>query len=490
MRRPLLALLLALAPAAARAQDPSAVVRNLRYAVRPASGADTAMAIEDRMRAYHLPGVSIAIIDGWKVVYARGFGVAEFGTRRAVDTTTLFLAGSISKPVFASGLLTLLDRRRVSLDADVNTLLRSWKLPPSRFTEREKVTLRRILSHTAGLTVWGFAGYEMGAPIPTVTQVLDSLGPANSEAVRSDTTPGARWLYSGGGITIAQLVATDLAGEPFPPLMRRLVLGPAGMAHSTYENPLPPARWAEAATGHEKPDTPVPGHFHVYPEMAAAGLWTTASDLARWAIALSRSVRGEPGGFVPPAMARAMVTAQAQVKPPYGTGSWGLGVAVEGAGDSLSFKHGGRDEGFIADLQMWPHLGRGIVILTNGTAPFLFAEVRRAFAEVYGVGAPARPVRDVRPATAAQLAPLVGRYLEVSGKDSTWFDVKVAPSGTRLDAWSSAAQRALPWAWSGDDRFVNLESGVEWTFERDASGAVTRMSRVGPDGTRRAAERR
>jgi CubicO group peptidase (beta-lactamase class C family) len=172
--------------------------------------------------------VSLAVVDNFKIVYASGFGVTEFGGNKLVDTSTLFLAGSISKPVFATGVLQLVEQGKLSLDADINSELKSWKLPDSRFTQTEKVTLRRLLTHSAGLTIWGFPGYEMGTPIPTVPQVLDSAGPANTGPVRSDTFPGARWRYSGGGITIAQLMSTDVTGEPFPALMKRLVLDKVG----------------------------------------------------------------------------------------------------------------------------------------------------------------------------------------------------------------------------------------------------------------------
>jgi len=282
----------ALLPLAAASQNPTAIEHHLRYGVRVADQPHIALEILDRMRSYHVPAVSIAVIDNFRVVFAKGYGVTEFGGAKPVDSTTLFLAGSISKPVFTSGFLRLLNERKISLDTNVNALLTSWHLPESRFTEHEKVTLRRLLTHTAGLTVWGFPGYALDGPVPTVPQLLDGLPPANTPAVRNDTTPGGRWLYSGGGMTIAQLASTDITKEPFPSLMRRLVLQPAGMTRSTYENPLPQARRSEAASGHEQLDTPVPGGFHVYPEMAAAGLWTTPSDLARWAIALARSYRG------------------------------------------------------------------------------------------------------------------------------------------------------------------------------------------------------
>jgi CubicO group peptidase (beta-lactamase class C family) len=347
------------AGAAAASRNASSVERLLRPAVRIAGQPDSAFDIRDRMDYWHVPGMSVAIIDNFKIVYAKGFGVTDFGTGKPVDTTTLFQAGSISKPVFATGVLRLVEQGKLSLDEDVNAKLKSWHLPESRFTEREKVTLRRLLTHTAGLTVWGFPGYAFTDVVPTVPQVLDGTRPANTAAVRNDTTPGARWLYSGGGFTIAQLLASDVAGEPFPSLMRRLVLGPAGMTRSTYENPLPASRHADAAAGHERVDTPVPGRFHTYPEMAAAGLWTTAPDLARWALALTRSYNGEANGVLSPDMARQMVSKMVTIGQNTGGGTFGLGVGVEGDGESIAFMHNGRDEGFVAVMKVWPKLGRG-----------------------------------------------------------------------------------------------------------------------------------
>src|SRR4029077_20313472 len=206
-------------------------------------------------RSYHVPGVSIAVIDHDRVVFAKGYGVAEFGGSKPVDSTTLFLAGSISKPVFSSGFLRIAEQRKISLDAGINTLLKAWHLPESKYTEHEKGTPRRLLTHSAGLTVWGFPGYAIDAAGPPVPQLLDGKPPANTPAVRNDTFPGARWLYSGGGITILQLATTDITGEDFPALVTRLMLRPAGMTRSTYENPLPVSRRAEAASGHEQLDT-------------------------------------------------------------------------------------------------------------------------------------------------------------------------------------------------------------------------------------------
>src|SRR5947207_1709678 len=471
---------------AAAAQHPAAIEHHLRYGVRVDGQPDVAMELLDRMRSYHVPGVSIAVIDNERVVFAKGYGVAAFGGSKAVDTTTLFLAGSISKPVFASGFLRVAEERKISLDADINTLLKSWHLPESKFTEREKVTPRRLLTHSAGLTVWAFPGYALDSAVPSVPQLLDGTRPANTPAVRNDTFPGARWLYSGGGITILQLATTDITGEDFPTLMRRLVLQPAGMMRSTYENPLPMSRRGEAASGHEQVDTPVPGGFHVYPEMAAAGLWTTPSDLARWAIALAHSYRGERGGVLSPAMARQMVSKQMHQQPPYGDGYWGLGVAVSGDGDSLSFSHGGRDEGFVADFFMRPASGRGLVIMMNGVAGGLMGEIERAFAEEYGFGAPPRMTRTIVAKPVPELGPYVGRYVGVAGKDTVRFDVSIAPDGKTLQVYNSVGRRTLPIAPLGGDRFVGLEGGGEWTFERAGDGAATvRSLAVGTGANRR-----
>lgn len=478
------ALLLALgAPLAAQSApatrpDPARIEHGLRASVRIAGEADPAFDLLDRMRHYHVAGVSIAVVDDFRVVYARGFGVEQHGGAAPVDTTTLFLAGSISKPVFATGALALVEQGKLSLDDDVNRYLTSWKVPDSRFTAVEKVTLRRLLSHSAGLTVWGFPGYEADAPLPTVPQILDGTPPANTPAVRNDTVPGVRWLYSGGGFTVAQLMATDVTGESFPELMDRLVLRPLGMAHSTYAQPLPAELRSRAASGHEIPDVPVRGRWHVYPEMAAAGLWTTPSDLARWASALSRSYLGRTDGPITPATARLMLTRQAEVAPPYGVPGesfWGLGVALRGAADSLVFSHGGRDEGFVAQLFMWPERGRGLVIMTNGVSDDLMTEIVRAFDEEYGLSDAARVEKQLAPLDPASLGGLVGRYRAFVGR--TPLEQEVMRRGDELwiaTPYNRMERRLYP---QGPDRFFDLETASDWTFRRGKDGFATALVR-------------
>jgi CubicO group peptidase (beta-lactamase class C family) len=497
MRRLAGSLLLAVIASTAQAQAPPSaesmaprIEHTLKRAVRVIGIADSAFSLADRMKYWHVPGVSIAVVDDFRIVYARGFGVAEYGGSRPVDTTTLFLAGSISKPVFATGALRLVEQGKLSLDEDVNAKLTSWRVPESRFTEKEKVTLRRILTHSAGLTVWGFPGYASGRPVPTVPQLLDGTTPANTGAVRNDTIPGVRWLYSGGGITIAQLLATDVTGESFPALMKRLVLEPAGMTRSTFENPLPAARHPEAASGHERIDTPVPGRFHTYPEMAAAGLWTTAPELARWALAVTRAYNGAPNAILSPAMAQRMVFKHQPTGARGGNGFWGLGVGVAGDADSIAFRHGGRDEGFVADVIMWPKLGRGVFILTNGVSGPLLGEIRAAFGELYGHGGPTRTDRATIPVAPVSLQGLVGRYESPGLLDTLRFDV--ALSGGALQVYGHAGKRQFQLFHAGEDRFFDANAGTTFAFERDSTSASgpARVMRIGLGPNARRAQQR
>jgi CubicO group peptidase (beta-lactamase class C family) len=461
-----LALPLALA---AQSPDASRIERMLRPRVRVVNEPDTAFNIVDRMRQYHIPGLSLAVIDGNRIVFARGYGVEEFGGTRAIDTTTLFQAGSISKPVFASGLMALVQQGKLDLDADVNRYLTSWKMPSSRFTEQKPITLRRLMTHTAGLTVWGFPGYGVGKPVATVQQVLDGSPPANTPAVRNDTFPDAMWRYSGGGITIAQLVTTDVTGEPFPALMHRLVMRPAGMTRSTYEQMLPAS--VRSAAGHERMDTPVPGRAHIYPEMAAAGLWTTAPELARWAIALTKAYRGESSEFLSQAMAKAMVSRQVEVQAPYRSAlspAWGIGVSVGGDHEAFHFSHGGRDEGFIASLFMWPTSGRGIAIMANGVNGAIFDEINRAFGEIYGIENGVRIERRSAQVEAASLDALVGAYKGTAPNGATQI-IDVTRGGNRLILAARNGQVVRTVTPGENDTFFDRESPFTVTFERDAN---------------------
>ena len=228
--------------------------------------------LQKLMQLYKVPGLSIAVIDNFQIVWTKAYGVIEGGSATPVTSRTLFQAGSISKPVAATGALYLVEQGKLSLDENVNQKLKTWKVPENEFTKNEKVTLRRLMSHSAGLTVHGFPGYDVNDPMPTLVQIFNGETPANTGSIRVDLVPGTQVRYSGGGVTIEQQLMMDVTGKPFPALMREIVLDKIGMTDSSYEQPLRPAQAAMTASGTYPDGKVVHGRWHIYPEMAAAGL--------------------------------------------------------------------------------------------------------------------------------------------------------------------------------------------------------------------------
>jgi CubicO group peptidase (beta-lactamase class C family) len=310
-----------------------------------------------RMRSFGVPGVSIAVINDGKIEWAKGYGVLEAGGNRPVTPTTLFQAGSVSKSVAAMGALYLVEHKMLALDEDVNKRLRSWKVPEDELTREQKVTLRRLLSHSAGLSLHGFPGYPIDHAIPSLVQVLDGTRPANTPPIRVEVIPGRMWLYSGGGYTVMQQLVIDVTHRPYADFMRDTVLGKLGMQNSTFAQPLPKTLAESAATGHYPGGEKVRGRWHVYPELAAAGLWTTPSDLARFVIELQSSFQGKSNKVLSRAMTRQMLTPQIKDD--------GLGVLLAESGPSLRFKHGGRNEGFDSVIVGYAEVGQGAVIMVN-----------------------------------------------------------------------------------------------------------------------------
>jgi CubicO group peptidase (beta-lactamase class C family) len=293
-----------------------------------------------------------------------------------VTPDTLFQAGSISKPVSAMAALHLVESGKINLDTDVNQYLRSWKVPANSFTEQSKVTLRRLLSHTAGTTIHGFPGYPSGEPVPTLVQVLNGEKPSYTLAIVVDTEPGKTFRYSGGGYVIMQQLLEDVTGQPFPKLMQDIVLKPIGMKHSTYEQPLPQARLAEAAMPYGQNGQATKGGPHTYPEMTAAGLWTTPSDLARYAIEIQKTLSGKSSRVLSARMVREMLTPVMN--------AYGLGLGIGGKEDHLYFSHGGGNAGFQCNLIAY-NRGDGAVIMTNSeNGSRLADEIQRTIAHEYG----------------------------------------------------------------------------------------------------------
>jgi CubicO group peptidase (beta-lactamase class C family) len=408
------------------------------------------------MKHWKVPGLSIAVVKDFKVEWARSYGIKDIETNEPVTTETLFQAGSISKPVAAMVALKRVQDGKLSLDENINSKLQTWKLPDNEFTAKKKVTLANLLSHTGGTTVHGFPGYAAGAKIPTLPQVLDGTEPANTEAVRVNMEPGTKFRYSGGGTTIAQLAIMDIEKKPYPQIAAETVLGPLKMANSTYSQPLPDEWRKKAASGHHRDGSLVAGKIHVYPEMAAAGLWTTPTDLAKFAIEVQLSYAGRSNKILTKELTEKMVTPFME--------DVGLGFFIDKRGNAIYFGHDGADEGFRAQLLMNREKGYGAVIMVNSDNGQIMPEVLRSIAREYNWDEFLPPVNEVITLEAAKLDEYTGRFRVNPDRVLT-----VAREGAKLIVAPTADLKfeLLPVA---DGTFIRRDQNIKYTFVKSATG--------------------
>lgn len=435
--------------------------------------------ITDRMKFYKVPALSVAVIKDFKIDWARAYGVKDLETNEPATTETLFQAGSISKSVNAMVVMKKVEQGKLSLDEDINTKLTSWKLPDNQFTAKKKVTLRNLLSHTAGTTVHGFPGYAINEKIPTLPQVLDGASPANTAAVRVDMEPGTQFRYSGGGTTITQLALTDIEKKPYPAIARDTVLAPLGMRDSTYDQPLSTEWRKKAATGYRSNGSEVEGKIHIYPEMAAAGLWTTPTDLAKFAIEVQLSLAGRSNKVLTKQSVETMTSSFME--------DVGLGFFIEKHGNALYFGHGGADEGFRAELLVSRDKGYGVAVMVNSDNGQILREVIRGVAREYGWDEFLPAPYEIISLDAAKLATFSGRYQVNPDRVLT-----IISSITKTGPHAIAMLNALP---TGDapfallpiseTNFIRRDSQVKYNFVRPegSSTADYQLQIVGQEGT-------
>lgn len=434
--------------------------------VTVAGQSDPRMTLDERMQRFQTPAVSIAVIEGGQIAWSRAYGNLTAGSPAATPQT-LFQAASISKPIAAAVALTLVHEGRLSLDEPVNRSLTSWQLSDGEAGPAAQVTLRKLLSHAAGLSVSGFDGYSVEAPLPSLRQVLEGAAPANSERVRIVEAPG-RYRYSGGGYTLVQQLIEDAAKEPFQAVASRLVLTPAGMRHSVFAQPLPTSRQSGAATAHAMNGEPVAGRWRVHPELAAAGLWSTPNDLAQFMLWVMEGLSGRP---VPPAqkfVANHLV--ERQTVAGQGGATSGLGFSVVGEGRALQVRHNGQNEGYAAVAVMFPQTGQGAVIMTNGDgARPLIDEVLRAIAAEYRWPVAFHETVKATTLTSDQLREVAGSYTfgpgpnerMVFGTDATGLTIAFGP------------RRPAPLIAIDAQTFVDPQMGARFRFESDTVTLVS-----------------
>ena len=320
------------------------------------------LAIQELMERLSVPGVSVAIIRDFEIHWAKGYGVADVENGRAVDTETMFQAASISKPVAAMAVMAAVEDGLFALDDDINSVLTSWRLDGGGLTERRSVTPRTLTSHTSGLgDAFGFPGYEPEALLPTPIQILDGHELSNVGPVFMEREPMSFYEYSGGGVTVMQVALADARRRPFERVLEDDVLSPIEMNRSSFRQPISPEHDRNAARAHGREGESMGAKWHVYPELAAAGLWTTPTDLARFLIEVQRALAGEPDRAISRASAVEMTS-------PVGVGPYGVGFSIQSLGEGWYFGHGGSNWGFRAQVLAHKVKGYGFAIMTNAYA--------------------------------------------------------------------------------------------------------------------------
>ncbi|MFY0592113.1 serine hydrolase [Roseivirga sp.] len=420
--------------------------------------------VNERLKQLGIPGLSVAFVNNGKIEWARAYGMADVANNKPMTNETMLLAGSISKPIAALRAHQMVENGQLSLDTNVNDYLTSWKLPDNEFTVNEKVTLRRILNHTAGLTVWGFPGYDKGDDIPSVPDVLDGKG--NTDAVRVYKEPGKSWMYSGGGYTIMQLMMTDVEGISFPETMQKHILNPLGMEKSTFVNPLPEKYHSMAATGYRGNGQEVEGKWPIYPEMAAAGLWTTPSQLIQFAIELQKINKSKTDGILKYSSVEAMLTP--------GMNDHGLGPQAS----KERFGHGGADEGFRANLVAWKNEPYALVVMVNSDNGQIMQEIQLAIAKEYDLTGIEADVREVVKMTSEDFEKYTGKF-QVGDIGV----VEVENTGKSLLFKASFIQQRVELVPQSETNFFDKADGTPIVFELK-DGKVTGFKVQGLQATR------
>ena len=415
------------------------------------------MNLTDRMKHYKVPGVSIAVINNYQIEWARGFGVVETGAKQPVTTETLFQAGSISKPITAVAAMKFVQEGKLALDENVNSRLRSWKIPGNEFTKEHKVTVRRILSHAAGVTNSGVGEYACDEQKPTLLEALEGKPPSKNPATTVDFVPGSAFRYSGGGYSVLQQLLIDLANKNFPQLVQEDVFDRLKMNHSTFQQPPLPSKLAsQVAVGHQPDGERFKCPFS-YPEMAAAGLQTTPSDLARFLIDIQRSRMRMPGTLLSTEIVSQMLNPQIE--------NVGLGFFLAGQGRASRFSHGGGNQGFFSYMVAYPETGQGAVVMVNGTEYWeLVHEIVRGIAAEYNWPDYLHEHTLVK-LDPARFGALVGRY-EVAPD----FVLTIANENGRLLLKESEAE-LLP---ESETEFF-LMDGRQFRFTKDQQDRVNGM---------------
>ena len=362
-----------------------AVEQGLRQPVVYENETVPTFSVPDRLSFYKVPGLSFALIDNGKVAWSSGYGKLSSSSDKPVTRNTLFQAASLAKPVTAFAVMRMHDKAKIDINKPITEYLKSFQLPVEQADANKVINFENLLNHSSGLSAGGYMGYAQGDAIPTDIQTLLGQEPANTKAVKVELAAGKQVMYSGAGYTLAEVALQDEFGRPFEQLMATWVLQPLNMQHSSFDMAYPQQTKVEVALGHDSTGAVIEGGWRVHPEQAAAGLWSTATDLASLAAELTKGYHGK-SDVISKRSARQML---APVKPSedlsaYFGGQPAMTFVTDGEGERFLFKHNGGNSGYRSFMIMYPETGDGAVFLTNSDAGFSVGfDMIRAASAVY-----------------------------------------------------------------------------------------------------------
>lgn len=448
-------------------QLPEEKIQEVEANLRPAmiyEGQDlSVMTLQNRMQFYKIPAVSIVVINHGEIEWAKAYGIKDQVTHELATEETIFQAASISKPIAAMTALRLVQEGLINLDENVNVKLRSWRIPENQLTSSSKVSLRHILSHSSGLSIHGFRGYTGQEAIPTLLQILEGVKPANSKPIRVETKPGTQWKYSGGGFIVLQQLIEDLTALPFDSLVETLVLEPLHMENSTFDHRKATTTLAtKLAAGHAYDGSSLTNKWFFYPERAAAGLWSTPTDLAYFLMDIQQTYLGNSENILFTDFVHQMLTLQ--------IGTSGLGFTVEGKDGTLRFSHTGKNMGFSCYMIAYAGRGQGVVIMTNSDNGLYFTyEIMRSVAKAYGWPNYA-PVLKRLSGTSPVNDSFVGKYQMGNSANAV---ISISRVGNQLFATFEDVRIAFPLYQEGDNLYFAEETAKRILFVKAPSGQVT-----------------
>ncbi|HEY2472963.1 MAG TPA: serine hydrolase [Terracidiphilus sp.] len=438
-----------------------------RYVVIKNSTNDQ-MILLAQMKALNVPAVSVAAIRNGAIDWVKACGVSSLDGAE-VTPETLFGAASISKPVTALGVLRLVEEGKIDLDTNVNQYLKRWKIPDNQFTVKEKVTVRELLSHTSGIGTHNGEIYDPSAPVPTFLQLLDGEKPARTGPVRVEVVPGTKFAYSNGGYLVLALLIEDVTGESFADYIKRNVLDRIGMKNSTFDAPLPQEMRLHAATAYGADGKwAVPPAKFVEPNLAAGGLWSTPTDLAKLLLEVRREYEGKSHRVLREDTVRMML---APGMGPSAARHYGLGFEVGGSAENPYIRHEG--SAYFQDDMVQYLSGNGVVVMTSGGGGGALAdEVIRSAGIVYDFPDFRSVEHSVVAVAASELPRFVGTYVYI----------KVAEDRDHLTAEIPAGSPPVRLYPESPTRFFVLDGPQELSFILDSKENVTGVEFITPMG--------